>query len=269
MSYDHKIIVFTDIHITEPGETIIGIDTMARFKQGLAHALDRHPDAARIVVTGDLTHHGTAEEYQHLKLALEDCPLPVSLMLGNHDRRDPFYATFDDAPRTSGGFVQSFCDIGDWRLVMLDTLDEDAPIEHSGLLCDDRLQWMSNALGGAGARKRILFTHHPTFITGFNGMDHIGLRNRSELRRRLERHPNVRQIISGHVHRTIFSETGGIPSAVFKSPSHQMPMLLGDAAGSHSSVDEPGAYGILLLRDDGVVVHTEDFALSDGNSRDF
>ena len=269
MSYDHKIIVFTDIHITEVGKTIIGLDPMERFLRGMAHALEHHPDAARIVVTGDLAHHGKPEEYDRLKQALEGCPMPVSLMLGNHDRRATFLETFDDVPRTDGGFVQSYADLGDWRLVMLDTLDEEAPIEHSGLLCEERLEWMSAALGGAGDRKRILFTHHPTFVTGFGSMDEIGLRNRDELRNRLQRHPNIRQIISGHVHRTISSETAGIPSAVFKSPCHQMPMLLGDAGSSHSSVDEPGAYGILLLREEGVVVHSEDFELADGSFQDF
>ena len=43
-----KIIVFTDIHILPEGGTIIGLDPAARFAQGLAHALDRHPDADRI-----------------------------------------------------------------------------------------------------------------------------------------------------------------------------------------------------------------------------
>ena len=152
---------------------------------------------------------------------------------------------------------------------MLDTLDEEAPDIHSGLLCEERLQWMEDALGSAGDCNRIVFTHHPTFETGFQGMDDIGLRNRVDVANRLSRHANLRQIISGHVHRTVSGSTNGIPSAVFKSPCHQMPMLLGDAGSSHSSVDEPGAYGILLLRDDDAIVHTEDFALAVGQTQDF
>ena len=39
-----------------------------------------------------------------------------------------------------------------------------------------------------------------------------------------------------------------------------MPMALAEAS-SHLSIDEPGAYGLLLLSGDGVIVHTEDFTL--------
>ena len=268
MTYDHKIIVFTDSHITEANETIIGLDPMLRFQQGLAHALERHPDAARIILTGDLAHHGTPKQYARLKEALSDCPVPVSLLLGNHDRRVGFTSIFPEAAQTSAGFIQSFVDIEGWRLIMLDTLDEQAPDHHSGWLCNDRLQWMEDALSSAGPRKRIVFTHHPTFITGFTGMDAIGLRNLDEVAERLSRHPNIRMIICGHVHRTILGATGGIPTAVLKSPCHQMPMLL-DQPSWGDSVDEPGAYGILLLQEDNVVLHTEDFALSDGSTQDF
>ncbi|WP_261391107.1 metallophosphoesterase [Roseovarius atlanticus] len=100
-----KIVVFTDIHFVPEGETIIGLDPAARFAQGLAHAQKHHPDAARIVITGDLTHHGTDPEYRRLQAALADVQIPVSLMLGNHDRRGPFRSVFTDAPQTPEGFV--------------------------------------------------------------------------------------------------------------------------------------------------------------------
>lgn len=255
-----KIIVFTDIHIPAQGVDIIGLDPGARFAQGLAHALDRHPDAARIVITGDLTHTGAPEEYARLRGLLADCPVPVNLMLGNHDLRAPFLAVFPDTPVTAHGHVQHWFDIADTRLVLLDTLDEDADVLHSGFLCADRLDWLTHVLSEAGERRVVVFTHHPPIRTGFGGMDRIGLRNRAEFIARLQMQGNVVQIVSGHIHRTISGGAGGIPTAVFKSPCHQMPMILGDQS-SHLSIDEPGAYGILMLGDEGVAVHTEDFGL--------
>lgn len=257
-----KVIVFTDIHLLAQGGTIIGLDPVARFEQGLAHALDHHPDASRIVIAGDLAHTGHPDEYAQLRQSLSGCPVPVSLMLGNHDSRTPFLKTFPDSPITEAGFVQHSVDLGTTRLILLDTLDEDAPDLHSGYLCDHRLDWLEAELASAAAagQRAIVFTHHPPILTGFNGMDSIGLRNRAELIDRLARYNNVVQIVSGHIHRTISGSAAGIPVAMFKSPCHQMPMILSD--DEHSlSVDEPGAYGVLLLHEDGVIVHSEDFTL--------
>ena len=260
-----KVLVFTDLHLVPEGETIIGLDPMTRFTHGLAHALDRHPDAARIVLCGDLTHNAAPVEYARLRHALDTCPLPVSLMLGNHDRRAPFLAAFPEAPQTGPGHIQHHADIGDHRLICLDTLDEDAPDMHSGFLCEARLDWLDNALDASQSGRVIVFCHHPPIETGFGGMDRIGLRNRHELIARLKARGNVVQIVSGHVHRTIQGSAGGIPVSIFKSPCHQMPMALGDQDPS-LSIDEPGAYGLLLLGEDGVIVHGEDFTLPEAEA---
>ncbi|MBE0453279.1 phosphodiesterase [Roseovarius autotrophicus] len=255
-----KIIVFTDIHLVPEGETIIGLDPFARFSLGFAHALDRHADAARVVLCGDLTHNAAPEEYARLRAALDGCPLPISLMLGNHDRRAPFLTAFPEAARMETGHIQHVTDLPGYRLICLDTLNEEAEDTHSGWLCGARLDWLETALRASGDRRVIVFTHHPPIETGFTGMDWIGLKNRAALIDRLRASGNVVQIVSGHVHRTIQGAAGGIPVTILKSPCHQMPMTLGYHDPS-LSIDEPGAYGILLLTDAGVVVHSEDFTL--------
>ncbi len=257
-----KVLIFTDIHFVEEGRLIGHLDPGARFAAGLAHALAHHPDAARIVIAGDLTHDGEIAQYRRLRQALRDCPVPVDLMLGNHDRRAQFCAVFEDAPLCEAGFVQGVADVGAHRLIMLDTLDEAPRIPHGGILCGARLAWLDAALRDAGARPVVLFTHHPPMDVGFPAMDRIGLRDRGALLDLLARHGNVRQIVSGHIHRTISTSAGGIPAAVLKGTCHQAPMMLG-GADSHASVDEPGAYGILLLHKGGVIVHSEDFGLPD------
>jgi len=260
-----KLLIFTDIHIVPQGEMIIGLDPLERFAQGLQHALSNHPDAERIVITGDLTHHGTQEEYMRLHDVLSDCPLPISLTLGNHDRRAAFRDVFQNVPVTGEGYVQESVDLDETRLILLDTLDEDAANLHGGLLCEDRLHWMDQAIASADGRRVILGLHHPPVLTGFPGMDSIGLANRSELASRLAQHDTVVQILAGHIHRTIqgnlaVNETRNIPVFMFKSTCHQMPMHL-TTDDHHISVDEPGAYGIVLNSEDGILVHTEDFTL--------
>lgn len=267
-----KVLVFTDLHIVPEGETIIGLDPATRLAQGLDHAMARHRDASAIILTGDLTHHGIVDEYKRLKEVLATCPLPVTATLGNHDRRAPYTSVFEDA-KDERGFTQHALDIGNTRLIVLDTLDEDAPDLHSGWLCEARLDWLDMALQNAGDRQVILFMHHPPAMTGFASMDAIALRAPERLARALRPYPNVVQIVAGHVHRTCQTSLAldtdrRLPVTIFKSTCHQMPMDL-MAENPHVSVDEPGAYGLLLLNDDGVMVHTEDFTLSPEVSADY
>lgn len=261
-----KALIFTDLHITAPGETIIGLDPLARFTEGLAHALVRHPDAQHVILLGDLTHTGADAEYARLAPALVDCPIPVTVTMGNHDLRGPLQATFPKA-RDADGFAQTALDLGPLRLLILDTHDYDdqAPLEHDGWLCDTRLAWLDAELARAATQQKdvVVFTHHPPCPVGFWAMDAIGLANADALLSRLHAATHVKHLICGHIHRTIHASAGGLPVTILKSPCHQNPMILGQGTFA-DSVDEPGAYGILLALKDTIVVHSEDFALSDG-----
>ncbi|MFX0545591.1 phosphodiesterase [Roseovarius sp. S1116L3] len=252
-----KILIFTDLHYTAPGALIGHLDPDARFREGLAHALAQFPEAERIVITGDLTHHGHPAEYARLRSALADCPLPVHLTIGNHDRRAHFAEAFPEAPLTPEGHVCEVIDTGDTRLIVLDTVDDG---HHAGLLCDARLQWLDAALAAAEGRRTAVFMHHPPMPVGFAAMDEIGLANRAEFLALLKHRASTCQIVAGHVHRTISGAAGGIATTVLKSPCHQSPILQ-PGMDTDTSVDEPGAYGILYLGEEGPVMHSEDFGI--------
>lgn len=253
-----KLLVITDLHICLPGETIIGLDPMVRFRQVLGAALTAHPDAAALILMGDLTHRGLPAEYAALAAVLADVPIPVIPMLGNHDRRDAFLAAFPDAPRTADGHIQQVLDLGAHRIITLDSLDGPPyPAgHHSGRLCHGRLGFLTEALAGARDKSALVFVHHPPFNTGIAGMDAIKLADGADVLALLGDHPRV-HLVCGHIHRTISGSTGGVPWTVFKSPCHQGVVDLTDL-NSSLSVDEPGAYGLILLTDAGIVAHSED-----------
>jgi 3',5'-cyclic AMP phosphodiesterase CpdA len=251
-----KLLVLTDIHFVEENADIIGLDPAERFQEVLEHAVAHHGDAERIIITGDLAHHGRRVQYERLQSVLGSVDLPISLMMGNHDRREQFHEVFG-----GNGFVQGQFDLGDATCLFLDTLDGPPYPKghHAGLLCEKRLGWLDTQLQTAGDRV-LVFMHHPPFATGFDGMDAINLANADAFFDVIKRHGNVEHLICGHVHRTISGHARGVPFTIFKSPCHQMPMMLGEAGTSHS-VDEPGAYGIVLVGTDSVVVHSEDVGL--------
>lgn len=252
-----KLLVMTDIHLVAAPELIIGLDPRQRLADGLAHAAKHHADADRLIIMGDLTNLGDAGCYETLRELLAPAPWPVTLMLGNHDNRANFCSIFPDQATDENGFVQSAIDVGDARVITLDTLDDAPQIPEAGILCADRLAWFHNALDTD--RPCLVFMHHPPFMTGFTGMDGIALQGAEHFCALLNGGP-VKHLFAGHVHRTITATVEGISMTIFKGTCHQMPMLLGKDGFGHS-VPEPGAYGIVTTKNGNVVVHFEDFTL--------
>lgn len=257
-----KIIVFTDLHMAVTPRSGTP-DPFASLRAGLDHVARYNADAERIILCGDLAHHGDEASYDLLRECLATSALPVHPMLGNHDDRAAFRRVFPDCPLDENGFVQRVIDLPEARLILLDTLA--APAEaglqpHAGYLCAARLDWLSQHLGEASDKPALVFMHHPPHATGFASMDAIMLANGEAFYDLIERHGTVQQLICGHIHRTISGNHRGTPFAVFKSPVGQMPLDF-DSLDCHIEVNEPAAYGILLLSEDGVLVHSEDYGL--------
>lgn len=246
-----KLLVVSDPHIVTHGEAIVGLDPAQRLDAVLKHAMAHQGDADHLVVLGDLTHHGKVAEYQRFSALLAQVEMPYTLMMGNHDRRAGFAEVFGGE-----GFAHAVVELGTHRLICLDTLDESAVPRHSGYLCAARLNWLRARLAES-EQPVVLALHHPCFETGFSGMDRIRLRNDDALFELVAQSGRVVQLLCGHVHRTISGTARGVPFAVFKSSCHQMPMMLG-ISGSGHSIDELGAYGVVLLGAQGVTVHNVD-----------
>lgn len=255
-----KLIVMADPHLVAPPETFRGHDASALLDQGLRHAAARHPDADRLILMGDLTNRGESEAYVALRQLLDGLPWPATLMMGNHDDRAVFSKIFPEHPTDPHGFVQTLTDLTDLRIVTLDSLDPDCTTTEAGRLCPERLAWLETALSEAD-RPCLVFVHHQPFATGFPAMDGIGLENAADFHAALAQGP-VAHVFAGHMHRTITASVSGIAMTVLKSTSRvQTPMQLG-RPGFGTPVDEPGAYAIVLTSGSDVVVHFEDFTLT-------
>ena len=257
-----KFIFISDPHICAGGERIIGLDPAQRLREVLETATTDHPDAKAVIFLGDLTHHGATHEYENLRDLLAALTVPVILMLGNHDRRAPFLSVFADVPQTAGGFVQDVNDFERIRLITLDSLDGPPYPDnhHSGRLCAQRLAFLQEALETRGDKTAVVCIHHPPFDTGIRGMDNIRLQDAPAFLSMLAPYSDL-YLVCGHVHRNISGMTAGIPWTMFKSPCHQGVLDL-ETDNAHLSTNEPAAYGLMLVTDEGIVLHSVDVNLS-------
>ena len=251
----------TDLHVTPEGAPLLyGLDPGLRLQHAVADMAARHgPGSAApvefLVVTGDLTHHGEPLAYARLGGILDALPFPVHLLIGNHDDRAAFVAAFPGTPRDAAGFIQQALATPAGLFLMLDTNE---PGTHAGRLCAVRLEWLAAQLA-EGDADVLLFLHHPPFRVGIAEMDRIPLLDAAALWAVLAPHaPRIRHIFHGHLHRPLSGSWHGIPFSSLRGTAHQVALDLSEQTTVPGS-QEPPAYALVRVSDEGVVVHTHDF----------
>ncbi len=244
----------TDLHVQEPGgRNDLGYDSNAALAVAVERLIGLAPLPDVVVLTGDLTDHGTPVEFDQLNALLAPLEMPVMPVAGNHDERLGLADAFPDV--TSEGpepFWQWTHDLGDVRLVAIDTTIEG---RHDGELCATRLDWLDAQLAAAPDHPTIVCMHHPPFRTGIWWMDAGGLRTGAdELRAVIRHHPQVRRVICGHHHRSIITSWGSTVVSVAPSTSHQIHYDLVPESPARCS-DEAAAFHVHVCEGDDIVTH--------------
>jgi Icc protein len=245
----------TDTHITMPGRLAYGVvDTAACLERAVA-ALDRlRPVPDITIITGDLVDGGEPEEYAHLRALLAPLRMPIFVIPGNHDAREPLRDAFiADGYLPREGFLNYVIEDQPLRIVGLDTL---VPGEAGGALCQDRLRWIDSVLAAAPHRPTLILMHHPPFVTGIGPMDRMGLGGSADLAEIIRRHPQIERICCGHVHRAIERRFAGTIAGTAPSTAHQSVLDLHPEAPLTFAFEPPGYQLHLWGEDTGLVTHT-------------
>lgn len=152
-----KFVHLSDLHLVSPGQELHGLRPDERLIACVAHIAREQGDAAFCIVSGDLSHGGDAPAYAAVARILSCLPMPVHLMIGNHDDRDAFRQAFPSTPCDRHGFVQQAIDTPAGRLILLDTHE---PGRAEGRLCQRRMEWLDETMA-ASSGPLFLFMHHP------------------------------------------------------------------------------------------------------------
>lgn len=208
----------TDVHIGFDSDNDDELNQQ-RF-DAVLKALDDGPNTPDLLLlTGDLTDQGDARSYQRLKAALADCKFRCLPLVGNHDVRAHFHEVFpglDDGQ----GFIQYVEDTGDLRLIIIDTLEEG---RHGGAFCAARAGWLEDRLAEAPDKATYIAMHHPPVECGIEWMntdpEEPWVLNFSAV---IARHPQVRGLICGHLHRSVTAAWQGKTVAICSSSAPQV-----------------------------------------------
>jgi 3',5'-cyclic AMP phosphodiesterase CpdA len=233
------------------------IDTAAYLARAVdtLNGLTPRPDVT--VITGDLTDHGTPEEYANLRELLAPLAMPAYLIPGNHDSREGLREAFAASGYfPKDGFLHYVVEDHPVRIVALDT---HIPGDHGGLLCVERLQWLDRTLAAAPNKPTLVMMHHPPFATGIGHMDRHALRDPAHFAEIIRRHPQVERILCGHLHRTIDHRFAGTVAGTAPATAHQLVLDINPGAPAEFCFEPPG-YQLHYWRDGvGLVTHTAVF----------
>jgi len=170
-----------------------------RFSEAVAeiNAMSRQPDL--VLMTGDLTEVGSETQWTEFQARANELSAPWRAIAGNHDRK---------IAELRGHRSMA---VGPMRLILLDTSD-DVFTEADG-------EWLQSDLAESTDHPTVIAMHHPPFETGIWWMDCVGLSGKDRFETIVREHPQVVQILAGHVHRPIHTAWGNCSLWVCPSTS--------------------------------------------------
>jgi 3',5'-cyclic-AMP phosphodiesterase len=250
-----KFIVLSDLHLGPPGAAVNGLDPAARLAAAVAVINRDHANADFVAIAGDLADQGEVAAYEVLRDTLAHLTVPCHITLGNHDRADAFLSVFGARLADPEARVSRVIDHDGYRVILLDTT---TPGTHAGALCAGRRDWLAARLDEATDRSVIVIMHHHANVLSLP-VDKIPLADGAEFARLLKRHPDVRMVISGHVHLTTSGLWHGVPMTTLAGSHYSVNAHLPGMAGAQLRLEGPAEMAVVLADRDGVTVHFQHY----------
>lgn len=235
-----KLVQVTDPHLfADPAGRLRGVPTLLALQDTLQAAAADIRSAEAILATGDLVQDDVGG-YEPFRRLLRPLGKPVLCIPGNHDDALALARSLSEPPFQVGGHY----DAAGWRIVLLDS---SVPRQARGALAPAQLAALESALASAPERHALIALHHHPVSMGSQWLDTVGLTNHADFFAILDRHPQVRGIVFGHVHQVFEGERRGV--RILGTPSTCAQFL---PRARDFAVDTlPPAYRVLKLEPDG------------------
>ena len=204
------LVQLSDSHLFATADgTLLGMKTRESLEKVIELVLAEQPHVDLLVASGDVSQDGSIESYDAFRQLSGQIDSPKRWFPGNHDEAVEMHHAAQQSD-----LLDPVIDIGNWRVSLLDS---SVPGSVPGYLQDQQLQLLAQALSEAPERHHLVCLHHNPVPIGCAWMDPIGLRNPEALFAVLERFPQVRAVLWGHVHQEFDQMRGDL--RLLASPS--------------------------------------------------
>lgn len=193
----------TDTHLfANEFQEMLNCPTGQSFRSVVERVNSWVPRPDILLLTGDLSQDETPESYEQLRSLLTPLEIPTYWIPGNHDNLPTMQAILRDQWISP---IRSFQRQG-WQVILLSSL---VPGCVDGELSTEDLGWLDRQLE-AVRLPTLVALHHPPIAIASEWMDGIGLRNSEALYEVLDRHPQVKIVLFGHIHQEFVGERNGV-----------------------------------------------------------
>lgn len=207
-----KLVQLTDTHLFAPSNgSLLSINTQDSFHAVVSAILEQNFDFEAILATGDISQDHSEESYQKFESGIEPLSKPCYWLPGNHDFK-PNMSSVLPSPQIQ--CVDHVLLGGHWQMVMLDSQVVGVP---HGRLSDQQLELLDAKLSEHSARHTLVLLHHHPLLVGSAWLDQHSLKDSEQFWDVVNKHPNVRAILCGHVHQDMNREHCGVQ--VMATPS--------------------------------------------------
>lgn len=198
-----RIVQLSDCHLFKHTDgKLLGLNTENSLKEVMELIEAEQPSMELILATGDLSQDGTSESYARFHQHMARFACPVYWLPGNHDLTD-IMSNHQVAERMSPCVI----DHGGWHIIMLDsTIRGKVP----GNFTDSELVFLDRSLQAAAGKHVLVALHHQPVPVGSAWLDQQIVGNANAFFKVVDRYPNVKAIIWGHVHQVFETVRNGV-----------------------------------------------------------
>ena len=191
----------TDTHLfAEVEPSVFGVQTYNSLQAVVENLKALQPQPDILLLTGDLSQDESSQSYEFLYNATSPLNIPSYWLPGNHDNLPIMEQVLQHPPIDA---TKSF-HAGGWNFLLLSSL---IPGCVHGEISQQSLDWLESQLTN---HPTLIALHHPPCLINSDWMDNINLRNYEEFLAVVERYPQVKLVVFGHILQEFDNQRQGV-----------------------------------------------------------
>lgn len=199
-----SVLQLTDMHLfARDAETLLGVDTAKSFQAVLDAIKDQNRYYDIILATGDLSQDYSADSYKRFSEMMKPLNKPVFWLPGNHDDGPLMRRIMPGLGISNARNVI----IGNWQFILLNTQVYSVP---HGWILPSELEYTKVCIEEHPDLNTVVCLHHNTLKVNSAWLDQHELKNKEELISLIEKYPQVKLVLCGHVHQETDTINNGV-----------------------------------------------------------